>query len=115
MNQSFFIDSIENIALAEGVIRMDCVVIEPGPENKPVGRRAASLAMPLSGFLRSADRFNQVMGKLVEQGVLKKQRMRLLWPLRSPQRLRCRLRARNKRRSGPLPSRCQCSGFFYLG
>jgi len=72
MNQSFFIDSIENIALAEGVIRMDCVVIEPGPENKPVGRRAASLAMPLSGFLRSADRFNQVMGKLVEQGVLKK-------------------------------------------
>lgn len=72
MNQSFFIDSIENIALAEGVIRMDCVVIEPGPENKPVGRRSASLAMPLSGFLRSADRFNQVMNKLVEQGVLKK-------------------------------------------
>lgn len=72
MNQSFFIDSIENIALAEGVIRMDCVVIEPGPENKPVGRRAASLAMPLSGFLRSADRFNQVMNKLIEQGVLKK-------------------------------------------
>jgi hypothetical protein len=72
MNQSFFIDSIENIALAEGVIRMDCIVVEPGPENKPVGRRAASLAMPLSGFLRSADRFNQVMAKLVEQGVLKK-------------------------------------------
>lgn len=72
MNQSFFIDSIENIALAEGVIRMDCVVIEPGPENKPVGRRSASLAMPISGFIRSAERFNQVMGKLVEQGVLKK-------------------------------------------
>lgn len=72
MNQSFFIDSIENIALAEGVVRMDCVVVEPGPENKPVGRRSASLAMPLSGFIRSADRFNQVMNKLVEQGVLKK-------------------------------------------
>lgn len=72
MNQSFFIDSIENIALAEGVVRMDCVVIEAGPENKPVGRRSASLAMPLTGFLRSTDRFNQVMNKLIEQGVLKK-------------------------------------------
>ena len=72
MNQSFFIDSIENIALADGVVRMNCVVIEPGPENKPVGRRTASLAMPLAGFVRSAEQFNQVLGKLVEQGVLKK-------------------------------------------
>jgi hypothetical protein len=72
MIQSFFIDSIENIALAEGVIRMDCVVLEAGPENKPVGRRAASLAMPLSGFLRSAERINQVMDKLVVQGLIKK-------------------------------------------
>jgi hypothetical protein len=72
MNQSFFIDSIENIALAEGVIRMDCVVIEAVADNKPVGRRSASLAMPLSGFVRSTERFNQVMAKLVEQGILKK-------------------------------------------
>ncbi len=72
MNQSFFIDGIENIALAEGVVRMDCIVIELGPENKTVGRRSASLAMPLSGFLRSADRFNQVTAKLIEQGVIKK-------------------------------------------
>lgn len=72
MNQSFFIDGIENIALAEGVVRMDCIVVEMGPENKTVGRRSASLAMPLSGFLRSADRFNQVTNKLIEQGVLKK-------------------------------------------
>ena len=72
MNQSFFIDGIENIALAEGVVRMDCIVIEMGPDNKTVGRRSASLAMPLSGFLRSADRFNQVTSKLIEQGVLKK-------------------------------------------
>lgn len=72
MNQSFFIDGIENIALAEGVVRMDCIVIELGPENKTVGRRSASLAMPLSGFLRSADRFNQVTAQLIEQGVIKK-------------------------------------------
>ena len=72
MNQSFFIDGIENIALAEGVVRMDCIVVEMGPENKTVGRRSASLAMPLSGFLRSVDRFNQVTSKLVDQGVLKK-------------------------------------------
>lgn len=72
MNQSFFIDGIENIALAEGVVRMDCIVVEMGPENKTVGRRSASLAMPLSGFLRSTERFNQVTGKLIEQGVLKK-------------------------------------------
>lgn len=72
MIQSFFIDSIENIALAEGVIRMDCVVLEAGPENKPIGRRTASLGMPLSGFLRSADRVNQVVNKLVEQGLIKK-------------------------------------------
>jgi hypothetical protein len=72
MNQSFFIDGIENIALAEGVVRMDCIVIELGPENKTVGRRTASLAMPLSGFLRSAERFNQVTTQLIEQGVIKK-------------------------------------------
>jgi hypothetical protein len=72
MNQSFFIDGIENIALAEGVVRMDCIVVEMGPDNKTVGRRSASLAMPLSGFLRSAERFNQVTNKLIEQGVLKK-------------------------------------------
>lgn len=72
MNQSFFIDGIENIALAEGVVRMDCMVIELGPENKTVGRRTASLAMPLSGFLRSAERFNQVTNQLIAQGVIKK-------------------------------------------
>ena len=71
MNQSFFIDGIENIALAEGVVRMDCMVIELGPENKTVGRRTASLAMPLSGFLRSAERFNQVTNQLIAQGVIK--------------------------------------------
>lgn len=37
MNQSFFIDGIENIALAEGVVRMDCIVIEMGPKTKQLG------------------------------------------------------------------------------
>ena len=65
-----FTDGIGNITLMDGIVRFDLVELRTGVDNKPVPRHSASLAMPLPGFLRAVDQMNQVVNRLVEQGVL---------------------------------------------
>lgn len=67
-----FIDGVGNISLVDGVVRMDLVELAPGQAGKPTPTKIGSLAMTLPGFLRTADQVNQVLNKLVEQGVLKR-------------------------------------------
>jgi len=65
-----FTDGIGNITLMDGIVRFDLVELRAGPDNKPVPARSGSLAMPLPGFLRTVEQMNQVVNRLVEQGVL---------------------------------------------
>lgn len=67
-----FIDGVGNISLVDGVVRMDLLELAPGEAGKPTPAKIGSLAMTLPGFLRTADQVNQVLNKLVEQGVLKR-------------------------------------------
>lgn len=65
-----FTDGIGNITLIDGIVRIDLVELRTGADNKPVPTHSATLAMPLPGFLRAVDQMNQVVNRLVEQGVL---------------------------------------------
>lgn len=65
-----FTDGIGNITLIDGIVRLDLVDLRTGADNKPAPTHSATLAMPLPGFLRAVDQMNQVVSRLVEQGVL---------------------------------------------
>jgi hypothetical protein len=67
-----FIDGIGNISLSDGVLRFDLVGLEQGAADKITPVKIGGMAMTLPGFLRTADQINQVINKLVEQGVLKR-------------------------------------------
>ncbi len=67
-----FIDGIGNISLTDGVVRFDLVGLEQGAGDKPAPVKTGGMAMTLPGFLRTVDQMNQVINKMVEQGVLKR-------------------------------------------
>jgi hypothetical protein len=67
-----FIDGIGNISLSDGVIRFDLVGLEQVSGDKPEAVKIGGMVMTLPGFLRTVDQMNQVINKMVEQGVLKR-------------------------------------------
>jgi hypothetical protein len=67
-----FIDGIGNISMSDSVIRFDLVGLEQGSGDKPTPVKIGAMAMTLPGFLRTVDQMNQVINKLVEQGILKR-------------------------------------------
>jgi hypothetical protein len=70
---STFIDGFDNVTLVDGVVRLDLITVAPSAANtQPVATKVGSLAMPIQGFLRATDQLNQVIAKMVEQGVLKR-------------------------------------------
>lgn len=71
-NAPLFIDGIGNISLTDSVVRIDLVGLTQGEGNKPVPVKIGSNVMTLPSFLRTVDQMNQMVNKLVEQGVLKK-------------------------------------------
>jgi hypothetical protein len=67
-----FIDGIGNFSLSDGVIRFDLVGLEQGSGEKPAAVKVGGMAMTLPGYLRMVDQMNQIINKMVEQGVLKR-------------------------------------------
>lgn len=67
-----FIDGIGNISMSDSVIRFDLVGLDQGSGDKPTPVKIGAMAMTLPGFLRTVDQMNQVVNKLVEQGILKR-------------------------------------------
>ncbi len=68
-----YVDGIGNIQLAEGVIRMDLMMIDEVGAEQAKAHKAGVLAMSLPAFMRSYQQMSQVIEKMVEQGVLKRQ------------------------------------------
>lgn len=73
MNNNFqYIDGIGNIQIAEGVVRLDVLMMTKFDSEKSTAEKVGGLAMSLPAFLRSFNQMNQVVGKMVEQGLLKR-------------------------------------------
>jgi len=73
MNNNFqYIDGIGNIQLAEGVVRLDVLMMTKIEGDKSVAEKVGGLAMSVPAFLRSFNQMNQVINQMVAQGLLKR-------------------------------------------
>ena len=70
---STFIDGFDNVTLVDGVVRLDLITVAQGAANtQAVPTKVGSLALPIQGFLRTTEQLNQVIARMVEQGILKR-------------------------------------------
>jgi len=71
--KEIFADGIGQIHFAGGMVRFDLVTLQPTEEGKaPVPEGNIRLIMPPQGFLATYNSMQQLIEKLVEAGVLKK-------------------------------------------
>jgi len=70
--QTIYADGVSNIALVDGVVRLDLVKIAQLEKDKASVEPIAMLAISLPAFLRLHEQLNGAVAKMVEQGVLKK-------------------------------------------
>jgi hypothetical protein len=72
-HSSIFIDGFDNVTLVDGVVRLDLITVAQGAANtQPLATKVGSLALPIQGFLRTTEQLNQVISRMVEQGILKR-------------------------------------------
>jgi hypothetical protein len=71
---SIFIDGLSNVRLIDNVIRADLVQLVPSSNNneKFQTETTGSISMSIAGLVRTHEQLGQVLSKLAEQGVLKK-------------------------------------------
>ena len=71
--KEIFADGIGQIHFAGGMVRFDLVTLQPQEEGKaPIPEPKLRLIMPPQGFLAAFDSMQQLINKLVEAGVVKK-------------------------------------------
>ena len=71
--QEIFADGIGQIHFAGGMVRFDLMTLQPAEEGKaPVPESTVRLIMPPQGFLSAFQSMQQLIDKLVDAGVLKK-------------------------------------------
>ena len=71
--KEIFADGIGQIHFAGGMIRFDFMTLQPQEEGKaPVPEATTRIIMPPQGFLATFNSMQQLIDKLVEAGVLKK-------------------------------------------
>ena len=71
--KEIFADGIGQIHFAGGMVRFDLVTLQPAEEGKaPIPESSVRLIMPPQGFLNAFNSMQQLIDKLVEAGVLKK-------------------------------------------
>lgn len=63
-----FADNIGQISFVGGMVRFDYVSVQPDTEENAVAQR---VVMPVAGFLNAYEAMQQLIGKLLEAGVLK--------------------------------------------
>ena len=71
--KEIFADGIGQIHFAGGMVRFDLVTLQPQEEGKaPLPEPSLRLIMPPQGFLAAFNSMQQLIDKLVEAGVPKK-------------------------------------------
>lgn len=72
MESSIFVDGIGDIAVAGGVVRIDWVVHRKKSSGSAVERQPViSMAIPIEGFANSMIPLQQLIEKMVKDGVVK--------------------------------------------
>ena len=76
--KEIFADGIGQIHFAGGMIRFDLVTLQPNEEEgkAPIPESKTRLIMPPQGFLAAFNSMQQLIDKLVDAGVLKKNEQR---------------------------------------
>lgn len=72
MNQTVYADGIANVTMVDGVVRFELINIVSMDKGKATLRPVITVATSLSGLLRTHEQLAAVIGKMVQQGVLKK-------------------------------------------
>ena len=71
--QEVFADGIGQIHFADGMVRFDFITLQPGDDGKPpIPQSSIRVIMPPQGFLNAFNSMQQLVGKLVEAGIVKK-------------------------------------------
>ena len=71
--REIFADGIGQIHFAGGMVRFDFVTLQPQEEGQaPVPEASTRISMPPQGFHSAINSMQQLIDKLVEAGVLKK-------------------------------------------
>lgn len=71
--KEIFADGIGQIHFAGSMVRFDFVTLQPNEEGKaPVAEPNVRIIMPPQGFLAAFNSMQQLIDKLVDAGVLKK-------------------------------------------
>jgi len=71
-NSTTYADGIANITIIEGVARFDLVNFAPTSADPKAIKTVGTVAMSVQGLLRTHGQLNDLVNKLIEQGVLKK-------------------------------------------
>ena len=73
MEKEYFVDGVGQIHFAGGMVRFDFMTLQPGPEGAaPTPEYNERIIMPPQGFLGAFNSMQQLIDKLLEAGVLKK-------------------------------------------
>ena len=70
--KTIYADGVSNIALVDGVVRLDLVKIVQPEKDKTSLEAVTTLAISLPAFLRLHEQLNSAVTNMVNQGVLKK-------------------------------------------
>ena len=71
--KEIFADGLGQIHFAGGMVRFDFMTLQPGEEGKaPTPESHTRVIMPPQGFLAAFNSMQQLIDKLVQAGVLKK-------------------------------------------
>ncbi len=68
--QTIYADGIANLRLIDGVIRVDMINITQVEQEKTNVSPVATLAMSVTGLLRTHDQLSKMINKMVEDGIL---------------------------------------------
>lgn len=72
MTREVFADTIGRVDFAAGVVRMELVSIDPDQSGNRMAVRQR-VVMPLEGFLGAINTMGDLVNKLVEAGVVKRE------------------------------------------
>ena len=71
--EEIYADGLRQINLSGGMVRYEFVTLQPGEDGaEPFAEEQLKVIMPLQGFLTAYDSMQELIGKLIDAGVLKK-------------------------------------------
>jgi hypothetical protein len=71
MSNYLFADSVANVSIVNGIVRLELVASILEGENNIKPSPAGTLVLPLNGFINLHAQIDKIIKKMVEDGILK--------------------------------------------